>query len=485
MNEDSLKPLVYIVDDEQSLLDSLTILLKRRGDYQVRTFVSLGEALEGLDGKRPDVVLSDIALAGGSEGLEVLKQARNLWPEVPVILMSAVAGKEEAIQAVNEGAYHFLEKPFNDGELVGLLRKAVATGSARRTAKQVAQRSKHAQSKRHNHPGARRAELLEEWQNKLIGESESFQEVLALVQQAAQSEATVLFEGESGTGKGVLATYLHELSSRKGGSMMSINCGAFTETLLESQIFGHKKGAFTGADSDYEGLVRTAEGGSFFLDEVSEMSPKTQVRFLHVLQEREVIPVGGTEARDVDVRFIAATNRNLREEVRRGNFRNDLFFRLNVFSIEVPPLREREGDIPLLARHALAKLRARDAELSARQISDEAMEVLKNYSWPGNVRELENAIQRASIVSHGEIQAHDLPGHVHGEETSPAQHTRRVSDGQRPTALGRGVSLAEMEKAYIHWVYHQNDRDIQATAQRLDVPVGLVQQALDDSSETS
>lgn len=477
------KPLVYVVDDEVSLLESLTILLGRKGNYQTRTFPSLGEALEGLENKRPDVVLSDIALEGGSEGIQVLQQSRELWPDVPVILMSAVAEKEEAVQAVNEGAYHFLDKPFDDSELLAVLRQAVEAGGARQAAKKQVRRSKHARSKRHNHPGAQQAELLEEWGNKLIGESESFQEVLALVEQAAQSEATVLFEGESGTGKGVLATYLHELSNRKGSSMVSINCGSFTETLLESQIFGHKKGAFTGADKDYEGLVRAAEGGTFFLDEVSEMSPKTQVRFLHVLQEREVIPVGGTEPRDVDVRFIAATNRNLREEVSRRRFRNDLFFRLNVFSIKVPPLRERDGDIPLLAEHALEKLKVRNPDLQARQISEAAMKLLQEYNWPGNVRELENAIERATIVSHGEIQPDDLPPHVRGEKQSPATLQQAAPREQAGPILQRGApNLAEIEKAYIYWTYQQTGQDIEQTARRLEVPVGVVQQTVREAS---
>src|SRR5690606_17936508 len=275
---------------------------------------------------------------------------------------------------------------------------------------------------------------------------------------AAATDVTVLLTGESGVGKGILAAHLHEVSARRNQPFLSINCGALAETLLESQLFGHVKGAFTGANRDQPGLVRAADGGTFFLDEVSELAPATQVKLLRVLQEREVIPVGGVEAHAVDVRFVAATNRDLRREVAAGRFREDLFWRLNVMVIDVPPLRDRPEDIPLLAEDALERLRLRDPSIVARTFSPAAMQALCSYSWPGNVRELENAVQRAVVVAGEVIDVDDLPpaliGHIDGKkEDAPAESALPALSATLPP-------LDVLELAYVEWVLNRCGGDV-------------------------
>lgn len=470
------RPLIFIVDDEDSVLDSLTVLVHRKLQYRARTYRDPAEAIAALADTRPSVVLTDIAMDGREAGIDVLERCRDLWPSVPVILMSAVASREAAIQAVNAGAFHFLEKPFRNEHLASLLRTAVESGAVRSRARSAVRHGRHANSKRHNHPGAQRDEALAE-HGGLIGGAPAFLEALALVDQAAQADVTVLLEGESGTGKGVFASRLHERSPRASRPFLSVNCGALAETLLESQLFGHIKGSFTGADKDQPGLVRAADGGTLFLDEVSELTPATQVKLLRVLQEREVIPVGGVEAHEVDVRFVAATNRDLRRDVSLGRFREDLFWRLNVMAIEVPPLRERPGDVARLAEHVLQRLKIRDPNVAARELSDEAMEVLEAYDWPGNVRELENAIERAGVVSHEIIRPEDLPAEV---------RTKGV-EGDGPAKLPvfseSLPALEVVERAYVEWVVDRLDGDVARAAEVLHVPAAAVRAVLGSTSE--
>lgn len=281
---------------------------------------------------------------------------------------------------------------------------------------------------------------------KPIGENPAFVEVMRLAETVSPTDSTVLIGGESGTGKEVVARYIHRLSGRGAGPFVSLNCGALPDSLLESELFGHVKGSFTGAVKDKHGLLAAAKGGTFFLDEVGEMSPAMQVKFLRALQEREVVPVGATDSVEIDVRVIAATNRDLEQEIRRGTFRRDLYYRLNVITLHLPPLRERRKDIALLAEHVLARLSARPRAAGnghALRLGTESLSALQRYDWPGNVRELENALERAAILSTGDVIGVDtLPGHI--RQPVP---TSLISEKPPPTP-----TLSMIERAYICWV---------------------------------
>jgi DNA-binding NtrC family response regulator len=418
-------PKILVVDDETSILNTLQILLRGEG-FEVTVAVSGREALERFDDVAPDVVLTDIRMPGMS-GLELLAAVRERDPELPVILMTAQASLQSAMQAVNQGAFYYLQKPFSNGELVALCRRAAETRSLKQE-----NRALKREIRRRDDSRARRP----------VGKNRAFLEVLRLAETVAPTDSTVLITGESGTGKEILARYIHSLSEREDGPFVSINCGALPESLLESELFGHMKGSFTGAVRDKEGLLVAACGGTLFLDEVGEMSPALQVKMLRALQEREVVPVGATEPIAIDVRIIAATNRDLEHEVRRGSFRSDLYYRLNVITLHLPPLRERPGDIPLLAEHFLKGLAERNGGEPLR-LSEAAMERLQRYDWPGNVRELENALERAAVLTRGrEIDVDALPARI-VEPPPPAL----VAD--RPPV---NPTLDLIERAYILWV---------------------------------
>ena len=415
---------VLIVDDETAILDTLRILLKREG-FAVETAVGGQQGIDRMHETRPDVLLTDVRMPGVG-GLEVLLAARELDPSLPVILMTAQASLQTAIRAVNEGAYYYIQKPFANDELLAIVRRA----------------SESRQLKRENQ--ALKTEIRRRDRGdavRPIGKSKSFVESLKLAETVGPTDSTVLISGESGTGKEVLARYLHELSGRSEGPFVSINCGALPENLLESELFGHVRGSFTGAVRDKQGLFVAAKGGTFFLDEVGEMSPATQVKLLRVLQEREVIPVGATEAVPVDVRIVAATNRDLDEEIRRGGFRSDLFYRLNVITLHLPPLRERADDVPLLAAHFLQRF----AASRGRQVrlAPETLEAMQGYDWPGNVRELENALERAAVMT---------PGEEIGPGALPARITERAPQPLVQASLPPNPTLEIIERAYIHWV---------------------------------
>jgi two-component system response regulator HydG len=418
------KPRILIVDDEEGIVDTLGVLLKREG-FDVVTALSGSEAIERL-GHEPDVVLADIRMPNVS-GIDVLSETRARRPDTPVVLMTAQASLQSAIQAVNQGAFYYVQKPFTNEELLAILHKAVdfgrVTSENRTLKKEIRRRERSAVS-------------------RPVGKCRNFLEALEIARTVAPTESTVLVQGESGTGKEVLARYIHELSQRGDNSFLSINCGALPESLLESELFGHVRGSFTGAVRDKQGLFVAANGGTLFLDEVGEMVAATQVRLLHVLQQHEVIPVGATEPVDVDVRIIAATNADLEEKIRRGDFRTDLFYRLNVIAIHLPPLRERRDDIPLLAENFLQHF-ARRRGSEPRRLSEEALTALIEYDWPGNVRELENALERAVAMTAGEtIEKDMLPKRVIERQPIP------LISGQRPP----NPPLEIIERAYIEWV---------------------------------
>jgi DNA-binding NtrC family response regulator len=415
---------ILVVDDETAILDTLRILLKREG-FHVETAVGGQQGIDRMAELRPDVVLTDVRMPGVG-GLEVLFAAKELDRSIPVILMTAQASLQTAIRAVNEGAFYYIQKPFANDELVAIVRRAAESRQLRRENQAL-----KTEMRRRDRSGA-----------GPVGRSKRFVDVVRMAETVAPTDSTVLISGESGTGKEVLARHLHDLSTRAEGPFLSINCGALPESLLESELFGHVRGSFTGAVRDKQGLFVAARGGTFFLDEVGEMSPATQVKLLRVLQEREVIPVGATEALPVDVRIVAATNRDLEEEIRRGGFRSDLYYRLNVITLHLPPLRDRPEDVPLLAAHFLERFAATHNREELR-LTPDALEVMQSYDWPGNVRELENALERAAVLTSGpEIDV----------EVLPARITQRAPQPLVAASLPPNPSMEIIERAYIHWV---------------------------------
>jgi len=416
------KPTVLVIDDESGILETLEILLRNEG-FAPHTALGGKAGLEKIESLSPDIVLTDVRMPQVG-GVEILAAARSHDPDTPVILMTAQATLQSAMQAVNEGAYYYIQKPFRNDELLAILRRA---------AEHRMLRVENTTLKREIRKRDRSAS------GAPIGSNRRWLEVLRLAEAVAPTESTVLLMGESGTGKEVVARYIHDLSRRSNASFLSINCGALPEGLLESELFGHVKGSFTGAVKDKSGLFTAAAGGTFFLDEIGETTPATQVKLLRVLQHREVIPVGATESQPIDTRILAATNRDLEEEIKRGTFRRDLFYRLNVIAVHLPPLRQRTDDIPVLAESFLQR-HAEQRNEPLRHLTDLAMEALQSYSWPGNVRELENAMV---ILTTGEsIDVAALPERVTERRAEPLVQERTAPN---PT-------METIERAYILWV---------------------------------
>ncbi len=421
---------ILIVDDEKSMCQFLTIMLRKEG-YQITTAPNGAKALELFKGSKVDLVVTDIRMAG-MDGIELLAELKKIDSNVPVIIMTAYASQKSAIDAVNHGAFHYLIKQAKNEEIRMVVRNALDMKRVR--AENLILRK----------------ELKKAGDLKtIVGKSEEMEKVFRLVEKVAETDSTILIFGESGTGKELIAREIHFRSVRSNNPFVSINCGALPESLLESELFGHVKGSFTGAIRDKEGLFKVAQGGSFFLDEVGETSPTIQVKLLRVLQEREIIPVGGTNPIKVDVRLIAATNADLEKAVTHEKFRADLFYRLNVIPVYLPPLRKRKDDVPLLVNHFLKKYNDRVAAETQKTISKQAMDVLVNYGWPGNVRELENVIERAVILEEtSEIQVESLPDKLRSREQV---HASLITDKVQ-------VTLEELEKEYLlrvledtHW----------------------------------
>ena len=421
----SQQPSILVIDDESGILQTLQILLKNEG-FDVAIAQGGKAGLDALKASAPDIVLTDVRMPQVT-GIDILSAVRQQDPETPVILMTAQASLQTAIQAVNEGAFYYIQKPFSNDDMVAICRRAADYRKLRAENKQLKQ-----EIRRRERSG----------QVKPLGKSRSFTDVMRLAEQVAPTESTVLIQGESGTGKEIIARYIHELSARSEGPFMSLNCGALPESLLESELFGHVKGSFTGAVRDKQGLFAAARGGTFFLDEIGEMSAATQVKLLRVLQEREAIPVGGTETIPVDVRVVAATNRDLEEEIKRGRFRTDLFYRLNVIAIHLPPLRDRRDDIPIFIDSFLKRI-SKEHNEPPKRLTQEAMDAIMVYDWPGNVRELENALERAVILAKGEsIDRNAIPDKITEPKAEPLVAERSHAN---PT-------LDVVEQAYITWV---------------------------------
>ncbi len=402
---------VLIVDDEEGMCQWLSIALKRQG-YRVAAVRTGEEAIRSYEEQRHDCVISDIRMPH-MDGLELLHRLIELDPECKVIMITAFGSLESAIEALRGGAVDYLTKPFEMDEVKHRLEATF----------------ERARLRRENLYLRRQLERTEQ-QRVIIGQSETITSLLEIVRRVAATESTVLISGESGTGKELVARYLHEHSPRSEGPFVTVSCAALPETLLESELFGHRKGAFTGAVRDKVGLFQVAERGSFFLDEIGQTPPGIQVKLLRVLQEREIIPVGHTVPIQVDVRLLAATNQDLEKAVHEGEFRSDLFYRLNVIPIVVPPLRDRREDITLLAAHFIERQCER-LRVPLKQLSDEVLDLFMDYPWPGNVRELENVIERAVVLEERDVIT-----------PSVLPETLREG-GKRSVVLG---SLAELER---------------------------------------
>jgi DNA-binding NtrC family response regulator len=433
-------PTVLVIDDEMGILDTIRILLKNEGFIP---YTALGgkKGLEQIAALRPELIITDVRMPDVT-GLDILASVRAHDPDAVVILMTAQASLQSAIGAVNNGAFYYIQKPFKNEELVAIVRRAAEHRNLKRENKTL-----KADAKRRDRSG------------KPIGASKTWLDALHVAESVAETDSTVLLQGESGTGKEVVARYIHDLSPRAAKPFLSINCGALPESLLESELFGHIKGSFTGASRDKEGLFSAAGEGTFFLDEIGETTPATQVKLLRVLQQREVIPVGATEAKPVNARVIAATNRDLDDEIKRGNFRSDLFYRLNVISIVLPPLRNRPGDMQLLSDAFLAKAGEQRGE-EPKTLAPEAAEAMQRYTWPGNVRELENALERAVILAKGgTIPLSALPERVVEPKSDPL-----VSE-----AVQANPTLDTIERAYILWVLENEGGNKPRTAEVLGI----------------
>jgi DNA-binding NtrC family response regulator len=409
---------ILVVDDEEQMRDLLVKVLERKG-YQVSICGNGADALDFLEREPADLVVTDVRMPGLS-GMEALRAIKELNPEILVIIMTAFGSIDQAVQAVKEGAYDYINKPFKIDEMLLTIEKALEE-----------RRLRHEVS-------ALRQELRTRYHfANLIGKSRAMQEIFGLIEQVAGSRSTVMVYGKSGTGKELVAKAIHYNSPRTSRAFVAVNCAAIPAELLESELFGHEKGSFTGAIATKVGKFELATGGSLFLDEVGSMRLDLQAKILRALQEREVERVGGTRTIKIDVRVIAATNRDLKKAVEEEAFREDLYYRLNVVPITLPDLKDRQEDIPLLANHFVQKF-AQESNPAIREISKEAMAVLMSHAWPGNVRELENVIERAVTLGHGPaVLPADLPPNLVGG-ANPLER-----------ALAREATLEDLERDYI------------------------------------
>jgi len=441
---------ILIVDDETTARTTLAELLGDEG-YAVDTAVDGFKALAKVEELAPDLVLTDLNMPG-MDGLELMRKARARDPELAVVVMTAYGAVDTAVAAMREGAADYLTKPINADELLVVLERALERRRLRAETLQLRERLAD-----HRRAG------------NLIGSSAPMRAVVDTVLQVAPSRASVLLVGESGTGKELVAAALHEHSPRARGPFVRLHCAALAESLLESELFGHERGAFTGAVARRDGRLQQADGGTLFLDEIGEIAPATQVKLLRFLQSRDFERVGGNQTLSVDVRIVAATNRNLPELVKAGRFREDLFYRLNVVSIELPTLRARAGDVPLLAMHFLVRF-ARENEKRIGGFTDEAMLRLVKHAWPGNVRELENTVERAVVVARGDaIRPEDL-GLASGGAV----------DVDRDAPPVPGATLAELERHAILKTLEHTGGSTSRAAEILGISTRTIQYRLNE-----
>ncbi len=432
-----------VVEDEEQFRKVVGEFLQTAG-YRVTLCESGDKAIRLVESQPFDVIISDVRLGYGPDGLDVLAAVQKHQPQTPVILMTAFGDVENAMKAIQQGAYDYISKmPFQPQELLQFVARSL---ERRRLAEEGTKKPKEARGKI----------------REIVGRSPAMLEVYKLVARVASTLSTVLVVGESGTGKELVARAIHNHSTRAQGPFVAVNCTAISESLLESELFGHVKGAFTGAQHSKRGYFEEAQGGTLFLDEIGDINPKMQAQLLRVLQEGEIRRVGSTEPLRVDVRVVAATNRDLDEEVQKGRFREDLYFRINVVTIRLPPLRERPDDITLLVEHFLAKYGDREGRSSV-GVADEAMALLRRYDWPGNVRELENVIERALALSKsGIVLPSDLPIDLLGSEARSLPRSGGSLVDDRPT-------LAELEQRYVNLILQQEGGNKKRAAEVLGI----------------
>ncbi len=443
------KPNVLIVEDEELMRSILRQLLEGE-NCNVFTADSAENALEIFASNEISVTLTDIKMSG-MDGIELLNQLKTIDNEAIVIIMTAYSSVDSAIAALRKGAFDYVTKPFVNEDLLQTIKNAIRT-------KELFSENR-----------ALRRELKQKYGfSEIIGNSETLQNVFRIVEKVADTNASILIQGESGTGKELIARAIHFNSKRAGKAFLAVNCGALPESLLESELFGHTKGAFTGATGDKKGLFRSADGGTLLLDEIGEMPLNLQVKLLRALQEQEVMPIGSSLAVKFDTRIIAATNKNLENEVAENRFREDLFYRLNVIEINLPPLRERREDIPLLIKHFAVKT-AREQKTVEKSIAKEAMSALVGYNWQGNIRELQNAIERAFILSGEEIDLESLPPKIKLDVSGSFE--MRDPEGLRPT-------LEEMERRYILEILKSVGDDKTAAAEILGIDLSTLYRKL-------
>ncbi|MHC4662578.1 MAG: sigma-54-dependent transcriptional regulator [Planctomycetota bacterium] len=428
---------ILVVDDDKSLRDLLSIVLTSSG-YEVVTRDSGAAALEIMESDKFGCVIQDLKMPG-MDGITLLSKIKETRARLPVIIITAFSSWDTAVEAMRLGAYDYIKKPFDNDTIRAVVARALE------------------QKRLSELPDADKYQVRD-----IVGSSPEIQKVQELVKRIAATDATVLITGESGSGKELVARALHHNSLRNSGPFISVNCGAFSENLLESELFGHIKGAFTGAVADKKGFFSIADGGTLFLDEVGELANATQVKLLRVIEERRFMPLGSSKEHSVDVRFVAATNRNLAELVAEGRFRNDLYYRLNVIPINVPPLCDRKSDIAMLAGHFLRKY-AKSMRQDVVSITEPAMQTLLGYEWPGNVRELENVIQRAVAFATGSsIEMVDLPQTVERQE-KPAALTVSIPEN----GIGLAETLADIERSYIQEALIMTDENLTKAAELL------------------
>ena len=444
-----MKSNVLIVEDEELMRSILRQLLEGE-DCQVFTADSAENALEIFSTNEIAVTLTDIKMSG-MDGIELLDHIKAIDDEALVIIMTAYSSVDSAIAALRKGAYDYITKPFVNEDLLQTVRNAIRT------------------KKLFSENRALRRELNKKYSfAEIIGKSEALQDVFRIVEKVADTNAGILIQGESGTGKELIARSIHFNSHRADKPFLAVNCGALPESLLESELFGHTRGAFTGATGDKKGLFRSSDGGTLLLDEIGEMPIALQVKLLRALQEQEVTPVGSSTAVKFDTRIIAATNKNLETEVAENRFREDLFYRLNVIEINLPPLRTRREDIPLLVKHFIAKI-AREQNTAEKPIKTEAMAALVNFNWQGNIRELNNALEHAFILSGAEIDLKSLPPKI--KLNAQNSFEMRDPEGLRPT-------LEEIEHRYILEILKSVSDDKTAAAEILGIDLSTLYRRL-------
>ena len=445
---DEKKANILVVDDEKDICKALSILLTKEG-YSVKEAYNGEEALELIKKENFDVIMTDIRMEK-VDGFEVLKQAQKISPETSVLMMTAFASVGSAVEAMRAGAVDYITKPFINDEIRLTIRRLIESRNLQMEnlilRRELSQR-----------PPAF---------TNIIGTSDAIQKIFSIMEKVIPTKSNILITGESGTGKGMVAEAIHESGPRKDKPFISINCGAIPENLLESELFGHKKGSFTSAIEDKKGLITMANGGTLFLDEVGELPPSLQVKLLHVIQTKELTPVGDTRVITVDIRIIAATNADIMQRVKEGKFREDLFYRLNVIEIKMPPLRERKDDIPVLIKHYV-NLFAGETGKNIKDIDYEAMQALLAYDWPGNIRELRNTIERAVVLADGEvITIHDLTDKF------------RTMDIEGVSASSLRQALDHFEMEYVRRSLAESKGNKEATAAKLGIDLATLYRKL-------